>query len=177
MNQEIELKPKGHHGRPDLVGEHKIGDLGQIILLIVFFVVWILDSFILKFSVPPYGKYIPFYIRIIVAIVVLVIAWIIARKGLKIIFGEVREKPTLMKDGIFSRVRHPVYLGAILLYLGFIISTLSVASFIVWIGIIIFYFFISKYEEKVLIREFGDDYRQYMKEVPMLCPRLFRKKN
>jgi len=176
MSQKKELKPKEHHDRPDLSGEYKWGDLGQIILLIVFFIIWILDSFVLKFSIPPYGKFIPFYLRVIIAVVILVCAWIIARKGLRIIFGEKREKPTLIKEGIFGRIRHPIYLGAILLYPPFIVLTLSVTSFIVWIVIIIFYILISRYEEKVLINEFGDEYRQYMKEVPMLCPGLCKKK-
>ncbi len=32
-------------------GEHPLGDKGQIFLLIVFMLVWVLDSFFLKFSI------------------------------------------------------------------------------------------------------------------------------
>jgi protein-S-isoprenylcysteine O-methyltransferase Ste14 len=176
MNKETAPKHKGYHNRPDLVGEHKTGDTGQLVLLVIFLIVWIMDSFIFKFSSPPYGKYIPFYLRAIVSLIVLITAWIMARKGLKIIFGEKRDKPTLINYSVFKIVRHPIYLSAILLYLGLIILTFSVASFIVWIITIIFYFYISRYEEKILINEFGEEYKEYMKEVPMLLPCIFKKK-
>jgi len=72
-------------------------------------------------------------------------------------------------------VRHPIYLSAILLYLGLILLTFSIASTGVWLIIISFYIFISRYEEKMLTIEFGDQYLEYKKEVPMLFPNPFRK--
>ena len=42
---------RGHHAdREDLAGEHKAGDAGQLIFLFVFLIVWVLDSFVLKYS-------------------------------------------------------------------------------------------------------------------------------
>jgi protein-S-isoprenylcysteine O-methyltransferase Ste14 len=67
-------------------------------------------------------------------------------------------------------VRHPIYLGAILAYAGMISLTLSLASAAIFIIIVAFYYFISKYEEKLLTQRFGEEYREYMKKVPMLFP-------
>jgi len=173
MKPENELNVKGHHNRPDLVGEHKFGDAGQLILLVVFLAVWVSDSFIFHYS-DFLAQYVNLSIRIILAAIVLTISFIMARKSLNTIFGTVRERPILIRDGLFRIVRHPVYFSAILLYLGLITLTLSLASVGVWIITILFYIFICKYEEKILIQEFGEDYLQYKKEVPMLIPNLFR---
>lgn len=174
MIKEKESNLKRHEGRSDLVGEHKQGDLGQLILFVVFMIVWICDSFIFRFSTM-FIEYIALWIRIVVAAFILISSGIVAKKGMDIVFGEKRDKPQVIRKGVFKIIRHPIYLGAILLYLGLIILTLSLASLLVWILIIVFYIFISKYEEKLLIKEFGDDYKQYMNDVPMLIPRLFRK--
>ena len=165
-------KTKRHHDRPDLVGEHSFGDLGQIILLLIFLAVWVTDSFFLKYSTFIAGNVSP-YVRIIIAAAILFCSGFLAMGGLKIIFGEVREKPMVVRKGVFGRVRHPIYSGSILLYLGLIVLTLSIISAIIWVFIVVFYYYISKYEEKILLKEFGSEYEEYMNEVPMLIPRIF----
>jgi hypothetical protein len=45
-------KRKTHEHREDLAGEHKLGDIGQIILLIVFIIGLLADKFVLHFSLP-----------------------------------------------------------------------------------------------------------------------------
>ena len=160
---------KGHEGREDLIGEHRWGDAGQMILLVLFLVVWIADSFIFKFSTF-LSSTIPVTIRIPVGIMILILSGILAKKNLDIVFGEVREKPEVIRKGAFKRMRHPVYVSSILLYVPFILFTMSILSFTLWIFIILFYFIISRYEEKLLVKHFGDDYIAYMKEVPMWIP-------
>lgn len=173
---EIEIgNIKKHHDRQDLTGEHKLGDIGQLIFLLLFLAAWICDSFVFKYSIF-LSEYIPLFIRIIASSIILILSGFLARSGLKIVFGETREEPTVIKNGIFSKIRHPIYTGSILFYLGFIILTFSIISFIVWIVIIAFYYYISKFEEKLLLKAFGSDYEQYMKEVPMLFPKLFQGK-
>jgi protein-S-isoprenylcysteine O-methyltransferase Ste14 len=172
MNTERELaghQHRMHEGRKDLAGEHRLGDAIQMILLFLFLVVWSVDSFILHFSTF-LAEGIPAYIRWPAGIVVLVPAYMIARAGLAQIFKEERDPPHVVTGGVYALVRHPIYLGAILLYLGFILFSFSLISAALWIAIIIFYRFISRYEEKLLINLFGDEYRDYMKRVPMLFP-------
>lgn len=166
---------KRHKERPDLAGEHTWGDVGQVILFILFFTIWIIDSFVLNLSTLPDG-FLPWYFRVPLAVVILVLSSYLARSGLKAVFGTRRLIPVVIREGIFNRVRHPIYLGAILLYLGMIVLTLSLLSAAFWIIIILFYYFISKYEEKILVHEFGDQYRNYMDEVPMLLPNPFKTK-
>jgi len=164
----------GHHdNRKDLTGEYRWGDLGQIIFLIIFLGVWSVDSFVLIMTTF-LTSYIPLIIHLILAVLILVYSFYMARSGLKIVFGEVRDTPHVIKNGVFGIVRHPIYLGAITLYLGLFFITLSLASFVVLILIVIFYYFISKHEEKLLVARFGKEYENYMKEVPMLVPKLLK---
>jgi len=167
-------KTKRHEDRTDLVGEHAFGDLGQIIFLIIFLIVWISDSFFLKYSTYSQNT-MPNMVRMIIGFPILIISGIFAKYGLGIIFGEVRKKPEIIEKGVFKIVRHPIYLGSILLYLGLTILTCSIASAVVWIIIVIFYYYISRYEEKLLLKEFGADYKSYMERVPMLIPLKFNK--
>lgn len=167
-------KTKRHEDRTDLVGEHAFGDLGQIIFLIIFLIVWTSDSFFLKYSTYSQDT-MPNMVRMIIGFPILIISGIFAKYGLGIIFGEVRKKPEIIEKGVFKIVRHPIYLGSILLYLGLTILTCSIASAVVWIIIVIFYYYISRYEEKLLLKEFGADYKSYMERVPMLIPLKFNK--
>ena len=160
---------KSHQHRDDLTGEHAFSDIGQLIFLIIFLIVWIADSFVFKYSTF-LTQYVSNYIRVPITLIVLVISGLLAWTGLKIVFRETREDSQVITSGVFSIVRHPIYLGSILLYLGFILLSLSLLSFLVWILIIVFYYMISRYEEKLLIQRFGSAYEKYKKKVPMLLP-------
>ena len=160
---------KSHQHRGDLTGEHAFSDMGQLIFLVVFLIVWIADSFVFKYSTF-LTQYVSNYIRVPIALIVLVISGLLAWTGLKIVFRETREEPQVITIGVFSIVRHPIYLSSILLYLGFILLSLSLLSALVWILIIVFYYMISRYEEKLLIQRFGSAYEEYKKKVPMLLP-------
>ncbi len=61
MSNDLDIK--GHEGRDDLAGEYKYGDAGQIVLLILFLVVWIADSLIFEYSTQ-LSTFINPYIRI-----------------------------------------------------------------------------------------------------------------
>lgn len=169
-------KPIRHDNRADLVGEHTFGDRGQLILLVIFLLIWISDSFFIKYSTISPDS-IPSIVRMIIGFPILIISGIFAKYGLRIVFGEVRDKPKIIEKGVFKIVRHPIYLGSILLYLGLTILTCSIASAILWIIIVIFYYYISKFEEKLLLKEFGRDYEKYMERVPMLIPIKFHRTN
>jgi protein-S-isoprenylcysteine O-methyltransferase Ste14 len=171
-----ENKGADHRHRDDLAGEHKFGDAGQLIIAVLFFVVWILDSFFFKYTTF-LNDYIPLVVQITLGVICLALALYMARTGMTIVFNEVRETPGVMRKGVFGVVRHPIYYSEILLYLGLLLLRTSLAAAVIWIIAIGFLHFISRYEEKLLVERFGDDYRQYMKDVPMYFPRLRRRRD
>lgn len=160
----------GPRGREDLCEEHPRGDLGQIIFAVVFAAVWGLDSFVLKLTTLA-ASYVPLYVRLPVAAALLGISLYLTVKGHGAVFGEVRMPPSVIRDGVFSWTRHPLYLSAILVYLGLVVSTLSIAAFMLWVVICIFYDRISAYEEDRLVSRFGEEYAEYTRQVPRWLPR------
>ncbi len=156
--------------REDLSEEHPRGDLGQIVLGIIFVAVWGLDSFLLKLTTFPAAG-VPIYLRAPVAAALVCTSLYLAVKAHRAVFGEVREPPGVISSGVFSHTRHPLYLSTILLYLGLVALTLSVAAFLLWVVICIFYDRISAYEEDRLAERFGDEYSDYTRQVPRWIPR------
>jgi len=161
----------GHNDRPDIAGEHPWGDTIQLIAFIIFLIVWIADSFFLKYSLYLKDIIAP-GMRWIIGILNIASGFLLARNGLREVFGDIRENPIVIESGPFKYSRHPVYFGVILMYLGFVIATGSVISLILFLLITAFYYYISLHEEKLLIGKFGKNYVEYMERTPMLIPRV-----
>lgn len=173
MTEHHELK-ESHGQRRDLTGEHKLGDVGQLILAILFATIWICDTFILEYS-NFLNHVIPIVIRIPLGMLFLFVSGYLASRGLHIVFGEKRKDRGVIRESVFAIVRHPIYLSEMLLYLGLLMMSLSLAATFVFIMAIFFLHYISKYEEVLLLDRFGDEYKQYMREVPMWIPGLRRR--
>jgi len=160
-----------HVGREDLIGENHLSDIGQIIFAFIFFSVWILDTFFFNFSTFP-NKYLLLTVRIPSGVILMIISGYLARTGVSIVFGEKREKPSVIRKSVFGIVRHPIYLSEVLLYLGFLMFSVSLTAVVVWVFAVIFLYYISRYEEMLLLSHFGGEYKKYMNEVPMWIPRI-----
>ena len=80
----------------------------------------------------------------------------------------------LVTTGVFAKMRHPMYLSLILMYLG-----LAIAWGIVWMFPASLFFtaqtvMTAVKEEKFLLSKFGAGYEKYMQDVPWrFIPRLF----
>ncbi len=167
-------RKKALQQRDDLTGEHKVGDAGQMIIACLFAAIWISDAFFFKYTTF-LNQYMPNGFRAPCGIILLVLSGYLAKTGLSIVFGEEREKPGVIRKGVFGVIRHPVYMSEILLYLGFLMLNISLAVAVMWIIAIVFLHYISRHEEKLLLARFGKEYEQYMQEVPMWIPQLWKK--
>ena len=155
--------------RDNLAGEHAFTDIGQLVLTVIFLAIWISDSFLFRYSVFA-AAYVPVYVRLPVGIAMLIISALLALPAHKAVFGKAVQKPSVITDSVFSLVRHPMYLGSWLFFFGLVITTLSLTSAAVSIVILVFYYMVSKYEEKLLLQKFGIEYQKYKARVPMLFP-------
>lgn len=161
--------------RSDLSGEHPLGDAGQLVLACLFFAMWVADTFVLQYTTW-LNHYVPLAVRIPFGIALLVVSGYLATMGLSIVFGEKREKPGVIRKSVFGIIRHPIYLSEIVLYLSLLVISLSLAAAVVWGIVILFLHLISRYEERLLLARFGEQYTKYMQEVPMWTPRLRKKR-
>jgi protein-S-isoprenylcysteine O-methyltransferase Ste14 len=83
----------------------------------------------------------------------------------------------LMMSGIYSSVQHPHNLASVLLNLGIDFAFKSTLGLTLALASIILGYWFTLEEEKLLIRQFGDRYREYKAKVPMFVPKLRRRVN
>jgi protein-S-isoprenylcysteine O-methyltransferase Ste14 len=78
----------------------------------------------------------------------------------------------LVTGAAYGVVRHPVYLGALLIWCGLSLCFLSpVAAAITAFYVLPAYFLYIRSEEAMMLDSFGDQYVRYRQQVPMLLPR------
>lgn len=78
----------------------------------------------------------------------------------------------LVAKGIYAYLRHPIYLGILLIMLGLMLLQPITSNLISLLVTLLYLPFGIRFEEQKLIAEFGDTYQQYCKKVPSLFPRL-----
>lgn len=151
----------------NLTGEKPGGHRNQMILMVIFFIVWIVDSFVLRLSTFLWG-FTYFWIFIGFGGILVILAIYFIRASHKdLLDAKVDELAT---TGVFARVRHPMYLGSHLLYLGLAISTFSLASIVLWVIAFAFYDSLANYEENKLEERFGEEFREYKNSVRKWIP-------
>ncbi len=83
--------------------------------------------------------------------------------------GQVAE--SLNKDGIYSTLRHPLYLGNYLMWIGIVMFTFNLAFvLIVSLAFWLYYERIMFAEERFLERKFGEDYLSWANQTPAFWP-------
>jgi protein-S-isoprenylcysteine O-methyltransferase Ste14 len=140
-------------------GEHPFGDSGQLVLLGLFLLIWVVDSFFLKISTF-LSDDISLFIRLVILSLALIAAVFLIRSGHAVV-SHGQYPSGVVSTGAFQYVRHPLYLGSILFYLGLAISTASLFSLGLVVLVFFFYDYIASYEEKLMEERFHEEYRNY----------------
>ncbi|MBP7690084.1 MAG: isoprenylcysteine carboxylmethyltransferase family protein [Thermoflexales bacterium] len=76
----------------------------------------------------------------------------------------------LVTTGLHRFVRHPLYTTSLIVL--YLVSPMTLNRLALVVGIHVYFFVGSLFEERKLVREFGDAYRDYQHRVPRLFPRL-----
>jgi protein-S-isoprenylcysteine O-methyltransferase Ste14 len=150
-------------GKHSEEGELPHGHLLQVSCFVLFLVVWFLDSFIFSYSTF-FAGYVPWLSRLALDLGVLVIGLAILELAHSHLYS-MKSGGKLMTTGIYGHIRHPLYLGTLLLYLPFTFWSLSLLSLIPWFIAIAVYNKMANYEEQVLAKRFGKAYVEYKKRV------------
>ena len=79
-------------------------------------------------------------------------------------------KGKLVTTGIYKHIRHPQYLGFLLITLGMNVQYTTIITLLMWPILIIVYYRLSKEEERALEKEFGEEYQKYKTNVRMFIP-------
>ena len=93
-------------------------------------------------------------------------------KGVTLRVAETHRTDKIVTTGVYSIVRHPQHLGALLAHGGISFLFSAWYSLLFTPLMVVLIYLISRKEEEELVREFGKEYEVYKKRVPMLMPKL-----
>lgn len=88
-------------------------------------------------------------------------------------YAGAKKKPqTLVTSGLYAHIRHPIYLGFVLSFVG---MELLLGSYL-WVSFLVLFiplYMQAKKEEAMLEKQFGFIYRKYRGETKMVVPGIF----
>jgi protein-S-isoprenylcysteine O-methyltransferase Ste14 len=123
---------------------------------------------------------VPVLVRLTLGVLSFVVGIYLVAKSEAAIFGRTLVdrigKPKFITTGVYAWVRHPMYLGSLLVLLGFFFATLSILSLLVGVGLFVFFDRMATYEERDLIRMLGEQYLNYQRQVPKWLLHIRREK-
>jgi protein-S-isoprenylcysteine O-methyltransferase Ste14 len=94
---------------------------------------------------------------------------------------EVREQHRLITHGVYRRIRHPMYIALLLMYIALLLYSVGQTlvlpnwvagpSYLVAFAILVV--FRVHAEERMMLEQFGDEYAAYMARTQRLVPRVW----
>lgn len=89
----------------------------------------------------------------------------------KVLYDAQRAR-TVATTGPYARVRHPQYVGFILVMFGFLLQWPTLLTLLMFPVLVLMYIRLARIEEREALAEFGEAYRRYMAAAPGWIPRL-----
>lgn len=104
-----------------------------------------------------------------------VVGWILFAAGLSMFLISfiqffTKGKEGFVRTGLYSKVRHPQYLGIILATLGFTFTSERPMAWISWLNLVFGYLLLASYEDKLLKEKYGDKIQKYRQQIPFILP-------
>ncbi len=83
-----------------------------------------------------------------------------------------QKKHTLATTGLYQRIRHPQYVGFVLIMLGFLFQWPTIVTLALFPVLVFMYSRLAISEEKEMEKNFGVQYVEYKKKTPAFIPKL-----
>jgi protein-S-isoprenylcysteine O-methyltransferase Ste14 len=125
---------------------------------------------------PPFGSTLQALGLALVVSGVLVFVWSVLARGRYSVAWEMPEDQQLVTWGPYRYVRHPSYMGYMLMFSGLFLVWLNLVALVPMTGIP-GYMALAKPEEELLMSRFGQMYQEYMRSTGRFIPRIGRGKN
>ncbi len=96
--------------------------------------------------------------------------WLLA-KAWDVLYAAQRAR-TLAVSGPYARIRHPQYVGFVVIMAGFLVQWPTLLTLVMFPVLVLMYARLARNEEREMAREFGDGYARYAALTPAFVPRL-----
>lgn len=103
------------------------------------------------------------YLLLLTGFVVIAFGW-------RRLFAAVREE-RLATEGVYAYVRHPQYLGFLLVMVGFLLQWPTIPTLVLFPVFVLVYRLLAKSEEREVRRRFGRTWDDYAERTPRFLPR------
>jgi protein-S-isoprenylcysteine O-methyltransferase Ste14 len=110
----------------------------------------------------------PFHI---VSFVLIGAGFVLIARAWRVLY-QAQQQKSLAVAGPYRRVRHPQYVGFVLVMLGFLLQWPTLLTVIMFPILTLMYVRLARAEERDAIAEFGDAYLAYARRTPAFMPRL-----
>jgi len=107
------------------------------------------------------------YLVMLISSALLVLGFSLLALGWRKVY---RGQGELVTTGLYAKLRHPQYLGLILIVVAFLIMWPTILTILLAPFLIARYFFLAKEEDRELERQFGDKFARYRDSVPGFIP-------
>jgi protein-S-isoprenylcysteine O-methyltransferase Ste14 len=97
--------------------------------------------------------------------------FIMISAGWKVLYAAQRVGQ-LASSGVYAYVRHPQYIGFVLVMFGFLLQWPTVLTLAMFPVLVAMYVHLAREEESEALEQFGDAYRRYMAQTPGYFPRF-----
>ena len=97
--------------------------------------------------------------------------FILLASAWKVLYAAQRER-RLATTGLYARMRHPQYVGFVLIMFGFLLQWPTLLTLSMFPVLVAMYGYLARKEEADMERQFGQEYRQYAARTPRFLPRL-----
>jgi protein-S-isoprenylcysteine O-methyltransferase Ste14 len=89
------------------------------------------------------------------------VLWFVARWQLGDAFSVAPEARLLVTRGLYSKIRHPIYVFGTLAFLFVVLALQGWAALIIWVVVILIQVGRARREERILAETFGEEYTSY----------------
>jgi len=85
---------------------------------------------------------------------------------------EAQRAHRLATTGAYARIRHPQYVGFVLIMTGFLLQWPTLVTLSMFPILVFMYARLARREEADMLARYGDEYRRYVAKVPAFMPKL-----
>lgn len=97
--------------------------------------------------------------------------FILISAGWKVLY-EAQRRRVVATTGVYAYVRHPQYVGFVLVMFGFLLQWPTLLTLAMFPVLVFMYARLARTEESESLKQFGVEYERYMHDVPAFVPRF-----